>query len=113
MAPQTLGAKIIALQHGSAAGLNMSEGNADMGHAFLEENKSKPGVVTLPSGLQYKVIYEGPGMDHPKVDTPCDCHYAGRLIDGTQFDSSFDRGKPSTFAPNQVLHSIASAQSGA
>ena len=41
-------------------------------------------------------------MDHPKVDTPCDCHYAGKLLDGTQFDSSYDRGEPSSFAPNQV-----------
>ena len=62
----------------------MSDPNgAEAGVAFLAENKSKPGVVTLPSGLQYKVLEEGPGMDHPKVDTPCDCHYAGRLLDGS------------------------------
>lgn len=76
---------------------------AEAGVKFLAENKGKPGVVTLPSGLQYKVLEEGPGMDHPKVDTPCDCHYAGKLLDGTQFDSSYDRGEPTQFAPNQVI----------
>ena len=73
------------------------------GEQFLQANKSKDGVVTLPSGLQYKVLVEGSGLKRPLVDTPCDCHYLGTLIDGTQFDSSFDRGKPSTFAPNQVI----------
>jgi FKBP-type peptidyl-prolyl cis-trans isomerase FklB len=48
-------------------------------------------------------LVEGSGLKRPLVDTPCDCHYLGTLIDGTQFDSSFDRGKPSTFAPNQVI----------
>eukprot|EP00440_Ansanella_granifera_P047039 gb/GFBE01050941.1/.p1 GENE.gb/GFBE01050941.1/~~gb/GFBE01050941.1/.p1 ORF type:complete len:341 (+),score=127.52 gb/GFBE01050941.1/:1-1023(+) len=70
---------------------------------FLEENKSKDGVITLPSGLQYKVLREGAGMEHPKVSTPCECHYAGRLLDGTEFDSSYKRGSPTTFAPNQVI----------
>mmetsp|Transcript_16255 Transcript_16255/g.43665 ORF Transcript_16255/g.43665 Transcript_16255/m.43665 type:complete len:201 (+) Transcript_16255:122-724(+) len=73
------------------------------GEQFLQDNKSKEGVITLPSGLQYKVLVEGSGLKRPLVDTPCDCHYLGTLIDGTQFDSSFDRGKPSTFAPNQVI----------
>lgn len=75
----------------------------EAGIAFLEENKKKDGVITLPSGLQYKVLEEGGGLEHPKVDTECACHYAGRLLDGTQFDSSYDRGEPSTFAPNQVI----------
>jgi len=70
---------------------------------FLEENKTKPGVVTLPSGLQYKVLKEGREFNHPKVGTPCECHYAGSLLDGTEFDSSYKRGSPSTFAPNQVI----------
>ena len=73
------------------------------GEEFLQANKKKEGVITLPSGLQYKVLVEGSGLKRPLVDTPCDCHYLGTLIDGTQFDSSFDRGKPSTFAPNQVI----------
>ena len=73
------------------------------GVAFLAENSLKPGVIALPSGLQYKVLREGGGLEHPKVGTPCECHYAGRLLDGTEFDSSYKRGKPSTFAPNQVI----------
>ena len=72
------------------------------GIKFLEENKGKPGVVTLPSGLQYKVLVEGGGVEHPTSNSPCACHYAGRLLDGTEFDSSYSRGSPSTFAPNQV-----------
>jgi len=71
--------------------------------AFLEENKTKDRVNVLASGLQYKVLREGKGMDHPTVSTPCECHYAGRLIDGTEFDSSYKRGSPTTFAPNQVI----------
>merc|ERR1719188_1463584 len=51
----------------------------------------------------YKVLKKGDGKGHPKVDTPCSCHYAGTLIDGTEFDSSYKRGKPTTFAPNQVI----------
>ena len=82
----------------------MSDPNGkEAGIKFLEENKSKEGVITLPSGLQYKVLKEGPGLEHPKVGTPCECHYAGRLLDGTEFDSSYKRGQPTTFAPNQVI----------
>ena len=73
------------------------------GDKFLAENKLKEGVITLPSGLQYKVLEEGAGLEHPLVSTPCACHYAGRLIDGTEFDSSYKRGTPTTFAPNQVI----------
>lgn len=71
--------------------------------AFLEENKNKPGVVTLPSGLQYKVLNKGRGPAHPTIDSSCSCHYEGKLIDGTVFDSSYERGSPTSFAPNQVI----------
>jgi len=71
--------------------------------AFLAENANKPGVVTLPSGLQYKVLKKGEGGEHPTADSPCLCHYEGTLIDGTKFDSSYDRGEPTAFAPNQVI----------
>eukprot|EP00521_Asterionellopsis_glacialis_P018864 CAMPEP_0195330320 /NCGR_PEP_ID=MMETSP0708-20121125/11973_1 /TAXON_ID=33640 /ORGANISM="Asterionellopsis glacialis, Strain CCMP134" /LENGTH=225 /DNA_ID=CAMNT_0040398587 /DNA_START=59 /DNA_END=736 /DNA_ORIENTATION=+ len=81
----------------------VSAGTNAAGLAFLEENKSKEGVVTLPSGLQYKVLREGTGAAHPKVHTPCYCHYEGTLIDGTKFDSSYDRGEPTSFAPSQVI----------
>eukprot|EP00928_Gymnodinium_smaydae_P060981 TRINITY_DN449_c0_g3_i1.p1 TRINITY_DN449_c0_g3~~TRINITY_DN449_c0_g3_i1.p1 ORF type:complete len:373 (-),score=85.14 TRINITY_DN449_c0_g3_i1:153-1271(-) len=72
---------------------------------FLEANRSKEGVTELPSGLQYKVLKEQPDKTKPspKASTPCKCHYRGRLVDGTEFDSSYKRGKPTTFAPNQVI----------
>merc|ERR1719487_613599 len=54
-------------------------------------------------GMLYKVLRKGDGKAHPKVSTPCECHYKGTLIDGKQFDSSYDRGQPTTFAPNQVI----------
>merc|ERR1711907_379837 len=75
----------------------------EAGTKYLEENKKKDGVVTLPSGLQYKVLRKGSGAHHPTVDSPCECHYEGTLIDGTEFDSSYKRGSPTTFAPNQVI----------
>jgi FKBP-type peptidyl-prolyl cis-trans isomerase FklB len=81
----------------------VSAGTNEAGLAYLEESKSKPGVITLPSGLQYKVLTAGSGTSHPTVSSPCSCHYKGALIDGTQFDSSYDRGEPTTFAPNQVI----------
>jgi len=78
------------------------ESNAE-GVAFLAENAKKPDVITLPSGLQYKVLEKGTGIHHPLPNSPCSCHYHGTLIDGTTFDSSYDRGSPTTFAPNQVI----------
>merc|ERR1719352_237792 len=78
-----------------------------VGTKFLEENKNKEGVVTLASGLQYKVLRAGDGKEHPTVDSPCECHYEGRSAkdypSGPKFDSSYDRGSPTTFAPNQVI----------
>ena len=77
------------------------------GVKFLAENKLKEGVVTLPSGLQYKVLRAGTGDRHPLPSSPCDCHYEGRCAKdwptGKKFDSSYDRGSPTTFAPNQVI----------
>jgi FKBP-type peptidyl-prolyl cis-trans isomerase FklB len=81
----------------------VSAGTSADGLKFLEENSKRPDVVVLPSGLQYRVITKGAGSHHPAVNTPCQCHYAGTLIDGTQFDSSYSRGSPATFAPNQVI----------
>merc|ERR1712153_92908 len=63
----------------------------------------KEGVISLASGMQYKVLRAGEGANHPTVDSPCECHYKGTLIDGSTFDSSYDRGSPTTFAPNQVI----------
>ncbi len=73
------------------------------GYVWLEANAQKEGVVVLPSGLQYKVLSQGTGTRSPKTDTPCACHYSGTLLNGTEFDSSYRRGKPSTFAPRQVI----------
>ena len=74
------------------------------GQKFLAENKEKEGVVTLPSGLQYKVIKSGPeGARSPNASSPCKCHYRGTLINGQEFDSSYKRHAPATFAPNQVV----------
>merc|ERR1711988_1732018 len=75
----------------------------EAGTKYLAENKNKEGVITLPSGLQYKVLKKGSGAHHPTVDSSCECHYEGTLIDGTEFDSSYKRGSPTSFAPNQVI----------
>jgi len=67
------------------------------------ESYPPPTVVTLPSGLQFKILREGDGKFHPAPTTPTKCHYEGRLRDGTIFDSSYRRIEPSTFAPSQVI----------
>ena len=76
--------------------------NLAKSEAFLEENKNKDGVITLESGLQYKVIQEGTGPS-PKVTDRVKCHYRGTTIDGTEFDSSYKRNSPSTFSANRVI----------
>lgn len=78
-------------------------GNAKAaGEKFLAENKSKEGVVTLKSGLQYKVLKTGNG-NKPKATDTVKCHYEGRLIDGTVFDSSIRRKEPAEFPVNGVI----------
>ena len=72
------------------------------GEAFLAANKSKPGVKTTASGLQYQVIKEGTGKK-PGPNDQVKVHYLGTLIDGTKFDSSYDRGQPAQFALNGVI----------
>ncbi len=72
------------------------------GEKFLAENKTKAGVVTLPSGLQYKVITEGTG-EKPKRTDKVKVNYEGKLIDGTVFDSSYKRNSPATFGVTQVI----------
>lgn len=76
--------------------------NKDAGEKYMEENTQKEGVVTLPSGLQYKVMKEGNGRK-PKATDQVKCHYEGMLIDGTLFDSSIQRGEPATFPLNGVI----------
>lgn len=76
--------------------------NKNAGEKFLAENAKKEGVVTLPSGLQYKVMTEGNGKK-PSATDHVQCHYEGTLIDGTIFDSSIKRGEPAVFGVNQVI----------
>jgi FKBP-type peptidyl-prolyl cis-trans isomerase len=71
------------------------EKNKAEGEAFLAANKAKEGVVTLPSGLQYKILKAGEGRKPTEADT-VECHYRGSLVDGTEFDSSYKRGQPVT-----------------
>ena len=80
----------------------MSAASIEQGKAFLEENKKKAGVVTLPSGLQYEIITEGKGK-LAKATDQVKCHYEGTLLDGTLFDSSIKRGQPAVFGVNQVI----------
>jgi FKBP-type peptidyl-prolyl cis-trans isomerase FklB len=79
-----------------------SEANKKQGLAFLEANKAKEGVVTLPSGLQYKVIQEGTGPKPTATDLVV-CNYRGTLLDNTEFDSSYKRGQPATFPVTGVI----------
>jgi len=78
------------------------EANLEAGLAFLAENKGKDGVVETASGLQYRVDREGDGAS-PDANDRVTVHYHGTLIDGTVFDSSYDRGQPATFGLNQVI----------
>ena len=82
---------------GKAAATNKVEGER-----FLAANKNNPGVTTLPSGLQFKVLKPGSGRK-PKATDTVTVHYEGKLIDGTVFDSSLKRGQPTSFAVNQVI----------
>ncbi len=79
-----------------------SSGNQKAGADFLAANKIKEGVITLKSGLQYKVIKSGTGAI-PKATDKVTTHYRGTLIDGTEFDSSYSRNKPTTFPVNGVI----------
>jgi len=78
------------------------EKNKKEGEAFLAENQKKEGVKTLPSGLQYKIIQAGTGKS-PKLTDEVTAHYRGTLIDGTEFDSSYRRGKPETLPVKGVI----------
>jgi FKBP-type peptidyl-prolyl cis-trans isomerase len=76
--------------------------NKEEGEAFLTANKTKEGVVTLPSGLQYKILTEGKGPKPAATDSVV-CNYRGTLVNGTEFDSSYKRGQPATFGVSQVI----------
>jgi len=76
--------------------------NTEKGQKFLEENKTKEGVITLESGLQYKILVEGNGVT-PAAEDTVEVHYKGTLIDGTEFDSSHTRGESATLVLNQFI----------
>ncbi len=92
--------KVVA-SHGPGR-VERSVQNRRQGKAFLEENRKKEGVVTLPSGLQYRVIKEGKGPAPDPTDWVT-VNYRGTLLDGTEFDSSFSRGEPETLRVNGVI----------
>lgn len=79
-----------------------AENNKKAGEAFLAANKTKEGVVTLPSGLQYKILKAGNGKTPTETDT-VECNYRGTLIDGTEFDSSYRRGQPAAVKVTGVI----------
>ena len=85
-----------------AAPAQMAEVNAKAGRDFLEENGKRVEVKTTASGLQYEVLQEGSGKQ-PKAEDFVTVHYTGKLIDGTVFDSSVERGEPATFGVTQVI----------
>jgi FKBP-type peptidyl-prolyl cis-trans isomerase FklB len=89
-------------QKQEAKRLALAEGNKKDGAAFLAANAAKPGVVTLPSGLQYKVLTPGTGPKPTATDSVI-CNYRGTLLDNTEFDSSYKRGQPATFPVSGVI----------
>jgi len=112
MSEQEMNDTLAALQKEMAAKQaekmkEISDKNKKEGEAFLEENKKKEGVVTLPSGLQYKVIKEGEG-EKPTASDTVTVNYRGTLIDGTEFDSSYKRG-PATFRVTGVIPGFSEA----
>ena len=86
----------------ATASREASTKNAAVGEKFLADNKTKPGVKTTASGLQYKVLKEGSGPSPKETDTVV-TNYRGTLIDGTEFDSSYKRNEPATFQVNRVI----------
>ena len=83
--------------------IKAAAGNIEAGHKFLEVNKTKEGVQTTDSGLQYQILEKGEGDKNPGAYDKVKVHYHGTLIDGTVFDSSVSRGQPISFGLNQVI----------
>jgi FKBP-type peptidyl-prolyl cis-trans isomerase FklB len=92
----------ISQEKQTAANAGQSEKNTAEGTAYLAENAKKEGVTTTDSGLQYKSLVAGNG-EKPKASDTVEVHYKGTLIDGTVFDSSYDRGEPATFPVTGVI----------
>ena len=94
--------EMLAKRQNAAASSPEAEKNLKAGQAFLAENKTKPGVTTLPSGVQYKVLKQGTGAT-PTANDAVLANYRGTLIDGTEFDSSYKRGEPAEFPVSGVI----------
>lgn len=101
-AAETLSTSGTSMQVTSPSQSNVVATNQTAGEAFLTTNKAKPGVVVLPSGLQYQVLVKGSGVS-PKDGDTVTVDYAGTLVNGTEFDSSYKRGQPATFPVNGVI----------
>ncbi len=86
----------------AAKAQQMGGANKTEGEAFLAANKTKEGVITLPSGLQYKILKAGTGPK-PSASDSVVCNYRGTLINGAEFDSSYKRGQPATFPVSGVI----------
>ncbi|NLD37667.1 MAG: FKBP-type peptidyl-prolyl cis-trans isomerase [Desulfatiglans sp.] len=97
---QSFSEKIMAREQEKSA--KASQENLEAGKAFLEGNRTKEGVKTTESGLQFKVLKDGEGKS-PKVSDRVRVHYEGTKLDGTVFDSSYKRGEPATFQADQVI----------
>ncbi len=95
-----LGIFFIIRQNGNK---EAAQQNIKLGSEFLATNKSEEGVIETASGLQYKVLSEGSGTEHPTASSKVKVHYHGTLLDGSVFDSSVDRGEPISFGLNQVI----------
>jgi FKBP-type peptidyl-prolyl cis-trans isomerase FklB len=80
-----------------------SAANKLAGQEFLVKNAKKPGIVTLPNGIQYEILVAGKDTNKPTLKDKVKCHYHGTTIDGTVFDSSVQRGEPITFPLNGVI----------
>jgi len=107
LTPEEMQAEMQAYQEKAAAEQQatqaaLAEANLALAEAFLAENATKEGVVVTDSGLQYEILTAGEG-DKPGPEDTVEVHYAGTLVDGTEFDSSYTRGEPVTFGVNQVI----------
>ena len=91
-----------AEQRKQASAAKAGRAAREAGERFLAENRNREGVITTKSGLQYTILREGKGR-HPKATDQVRCHYEGRLIDDTVFDSSYRRGEPATFPLSGVI----------
>jgi len=94
---------IIGITMFSMANATSPEENKAAGVAFLAENAKKPNIVTTDTGLQYEILTKGTGTVSPKATDNVTVHYKGTTIDGTEFDSSYGRGSPTSFPLNRVI----------